>query len=110
MRLTSPWAKGCHPENLVGYSFVSFFLFFSARAGEWVGYSFIIKRQVGRKRRPPFSPSAHPPRQVGEFSCPYMVKVGLSWHKGNKRKGGNIHENTANMYNVTLFFLILFYF
>ena len=45
-----------------------------------VGYSFIIKRKVKREKRLPSS-SAFPPSGEG-FSCPYMVKPGLSWHYG----------------------------
>ena len=32
--------------------------------------------------------SAPPPHQAGEFSCPYMVKPGLSWCNGNEQKVG----------------------
>ncbi|XP_028342081.1 voltage-dependent calcium channel gamma-6 subunit [Physeter macrocephalus] len=32
--------------------------------------------------------SALPPSQPGEFSGPYMVKLGLSWRNGKEQKGG----------------------
>ena len=34
--------------------------------------------------------SVPPPRQAGEFSCPYMIKLGLSWRNGNEQKDSNI--------------------
>ena len=66
----------------------------------WLGFIFIIKGKVGRGRRPPSSSflsrhklpsSAPPPRQAGEFSCPYTVKQGLLWSNGNEQKGSNIY-------------------
>ena len=49
-----------------------------------LGYSFIIKGKVGRLRKISLSSqedimlpsSAPPPDKGGEFSCPYMVKLG----------------------------------
>ena len=34
---------------------------------------------------------APPPGRAEEFSCPYVVKLGPSWHLGNEQKGGNIY-------------------
>ena len=62
-----------------------------------VGYIFIIKGKIdlGVKEKlkgekttfflileVTFSSSAPPPGWAGQFSCPYMVKPGLSWHYG----------------------------
>ena len=73
--------RGCHLENMVSCSF-------------------IIKGRMERVRRPPSSSLLRRhqasiinsfSKSGGEFSCPYMVKPGLSWHNGNEQKGGNIH-------------------
>ena len=82
VRFTSRQARECHPKNLVGYSC-------------------IIKGRMGRGRRPPSSSflsrchasiiSSSSTSGGGVFSCPYVVKLGLSWHSGNEQKGSNIY-------------------
>ena len=39
--------------------------------------------------------SASPPQRAGEFSCPYMVKLGLSWLNGNAQKFGKSSQVSA---------------
>ena len=63
-----------------------------------VGYRFIIegKAKGGEDQLLPHFgidiklPSSTPPRRAGEFSCFYIVKLGLLWCNGNGPKGGNI--------------------
>lgn len=74
-----------------------------------MGYSFIIKGKWGGGRETTFFLISSSSTSGGVvFSCPYMVKVRLSWHKGNKQKVANIHKNTANIYNVISPYSFLF--
>ena len=49
-----------------------------------VGYSFIIKGNSGEGKKTTFLilPSSAPPGWAEEFSYPFVVKLGLSWHYG----------------------------
>jgi len=69
------------------------------RLKSFMGYSFIIKGKVERGKGlllPHFGTdielpsSTPPPRWAGEFSCFYVIKLGLLWYNGNGPKGGNV--------------------
>ena len=69
------------------------------RLKSFMGYSFIIKGKAERGKGlllPHFgidielSSSTPPPPWAGEFSCFYVIKLGLLWYNGNGPKGGNV--------------------
>ena len=89
MRNTRGQARECSLKSFMGYSFII----------KGKAYSFIIKGKAERGKGlllPHFGidielpSSTPPPRWAGEFSCFYVIKLGLLWYNGNGPEGGNV--------------------